>query len=88
MHIIDFLAQNNGFPKFKNKDTGNSYKTNNIKNTYKGKNYESIKIDLKNRTITLPKLKEVPIRGYRNKEGFVGNIKSAVVRREGLKVLC
>ena len=80
-----FFSQNNGFPKFKNKDTGNSYKTNNIKNTYKGKNYESIKIDLKNRIITLPKLKEVPIRGYRNKEVFVGNIKSAVIRREGLK---
>ena len=62
-----------------------SYKTNNIKNTYKNKNYESIKVDLKNRTITLPKLKEVPIRGYRNKEGFVGNIKSAVIRREVLK---
>ncbi len=71
-----FFSQNNGFPKFKNKDTGNSYKTNNIKNTYKGKNYESIKIDLKNRTITLPKLKEV----Y-----HIGNIKSAVIRREGLK---
>ena len=80
-----FFIQNNGFPKFKNKDIGNSYKTNNIKNTYKDKNYESIKVDLKNRTITLPKLKEVPIRGYRNKESFVGNIKSAVIRREGLK---
>ena len=80
-----FFTKTSGFPKFKNKDTGNSYKTNNIKNTYKGKIYESIKIDLKNRTITLPKLKEVPIRGYRNKEVFVGNIKSAVIRREGLK---
>ena len=52
----NFFIQNNGFPKFKNKDTGNSYKTNNIKNTYKNKNYESIKVDLKNKTITLPKL--------------------------------
>ena len=81
----NFFIQNNGFPKFKNKDIGNSYKTNNIKNTYKDKNYESIRLDLKNKTITLPKLKEVPIRGYRNKKNFVGNIKSATVRREGLK---
>ena len=80
-----FFSKTKGFPKFKNKDIGNSYKTNNIKSTYKGKNYESIKIDLKNKTITLPKLKEVPIRGYRNKEVFVGDIKSAVIRREGLK---
>ena len=80
-----FFSKTNGFPKFKNKDIGNSYKTNNIKSTYKGKNYESIKIDLKNKTITLPKLKEIPIRGYRNKADFVGNIKSAVIRREGLK---
>ncbi len=68
-----FFSQNNGFPKFKNKDTGNSYKTNNIKNTYKG---ESIRVDLKNRTITLPVLKEI----Y-----HIGNIKSAVIRRAGFK---
>ena len=36
-----FFSQNNGFPKFKNKDTGNSYKTNNIKSTYKGKKVEN-----------------------------------------------
>ena len=81
----NFFGKTNGFPKFKNKDIGNSYKTNNIKNTYKDKNYESIRLDLKNKIITLPKLKEVPIRGYRNKENFIGNIKSAVIRREGLK---
>ena len=76
-----FYSKQNGFPKFKNKDTGNSYKTNNIKNTYKDKSYESIKVDFQNKIITLPKLKEVKFRGYRNKDCFIGNIKSGVIRR-------
>ena len=80
-----FFNKQNGFPKFKNKDIGNSYKTNNIKNTYKDKNYESIKVDFQKRVITLPKLKEVKFRGYRNKTNFIGNIKSAVIRRQANK---
>ncbi len=74
-----------GYPKFKVKGIHNSYKTNNIKSTYKGKYYNSIKLDLKNKTITLPKLKEVPIRGYRNKNTFNGTIKSAVIKKEANK---
>ena len=80
-----FYSKQNGFPKFKNKDIGNSYKTNNIKNTYKDKNYESIKVDFQNKIITLPKLKEVKFRGYRNKDCFIGNIKSGVIRRQANK---
>ena len=76
-----FFNKQNEFPRFKNKDIGNSYKTNNIKSTYKEKNYESIKVDFKNKIITLPKLKEVKFRGYRNKDCFIGNIKSAVIRK-------
>ncbi len=74
-----------GHPKFKIKGINNSYKTNNIKSTYKGKNYNSIKLDLINKIITLPKLKEVSIRGYRNKNKLNGEIKSAVIRKEGSK---
>ena len=74
-----------GYPKFKKKNFNNSYKTNNIKSTYKGKEYNSIRLNLKNKTIILPKLKEVPIRGYRNKKTFNGLIKSAVIRQEGNK---
>ena len=70
------------YPKFKIKGIHNSYKTNNIKSTYKGKDYNSIKLDLINKIITLPKLKEVPIRGYRNKLTMDGIIKSAVIRKE------
>ena len=38
--------------------------------------------DLINKTITLPKLKEVSIRGYRNKNKLNGEVKSAVIRKE------
>jgi putative transposase len=68
-----------GYPKFKSKDKYNSYKTTNNKSTYKGKKYNSIKLDLENKTITLPKLKEVKIRGYRNLNKIIGIIKSAVI---------
>ena len=71
-----------GYPRFKSKGVHESYKTNNIKNSYKGKEYNSIKLDLKNRTITLPKLKEIKIRGYRDKKVIIGDIKSAVIKKE------
>ena len=74
-----------GYPRFKAKGVHESYKTNNIKSSYKGNNYNSIKLDLKNKTITLPKLKEVKIRGYRNKEVVPGEVKSAVIKKEAGK---
>ena len=74
-----------GYPRFKAKGVHESYKTNNIKSSYKGNNYNSIKLDLKNKTITLPKLKEVKIRGYRNKEVVPGEIKSAVIKKDAGK---
>ena len=78
----------NGYPRFKAKGVHQSYKTNNIKNSYKGNNYNSIKLDLINKAITLPKLKEVKIRGYRNKEVILGEVKSAVVKKRCRKILC
>ena len=80
-----FFNKLGGYPKFKKKGTHDSYKTNNIKSTYKGKTYNSIRIDLKNKTIFLPKLKEVKIRGYRNKTNIIGNIKSATIKKEAGK---
>ena len=70
-----------GFPKFKAKGVKESYKTNNMVSTYKGKTYNSIELDLEKRLIKLPKLKWVKIRGYRNKEKINVIIKSAVIRR-------
>ena len=74
------------YPKFKIKGIHNSYKTNNIKSTYKGKDYNSIKLDLINKTITLPKLKDVSIRGYRTKKEFNGLIKSLRVETAAIYV--
>ena len=73
-------------PKFKSKNKSrNSYRTNNMTSTYKGNTYNSIKIDLKNNLITLPKLKEIKIRGYRNLTDIKGNIKSSTVYKEANK---
>ena len=80
-----FFNKLGGYPKFKNKGFKDSYKTNNIKSRYKEKTYNSIRLDLKNKIIILPKLKEVKIRGYRNKESIIGTIKSATIKREAGK---
>ena len=74
-----------GYPKFKRKGVLESYKTNNTKNAYHGKTYESIKVDFQRRIITLPKLKEMPFRGYRHQTEFHGDIKSAVIRKDATK---
>ena len=80
-----FFNKISGYPSFKSKGVRDSYKTNNIKSTYKGKEYNSIKVDLKNKLITLPKLKEIKIRGYRNKTNIIGEIKSATIKKEAGK---
>ena len=70
------------FPKYKNKDKKNSYRTNYVKRIYKDKLYENIKVDMKNRTITLPKLKEIKIKGYRKTKEIKGRIINATVSRD------
>ena len=56
-----------------------------IKSTYKDKVYENIKIDLINKTITLPKLKEIKIRGYRNLKEINGRIINVTIEKEANK---
>ena len=75
----------NGYPRFRVKGVHESFRTNNTLNTYKDKNYESIRIDFKKRIITLPKLKEVKFRGYRKDKKMVGKIKSATISRDANK---
>ena len=77
-----FFKEKIGFPKFKNKYAKNSYRTNYIKSEYQGKIYENIKLDLKSKTITLPKLKEVSIRGYRHLNKINGRIINATILKE------
>ena len=74
------------YPKFKSKNKSRpSYRTNNITSTYKGKTYNSISIDLINKVIKLPKLKEISIKGYRNLKEINGRIINATIYKEATK---
>ena len=70
------------YPKYKDKYGKNSYRTNYIKNNYKNKIYENIKLNLINKTITLPKLKDMKIRGYRKTKEINGRIINTTVSKE------
>lgn len=70
------------YPKYKSKYKKNTYRTNYIKNTYKDKIYENIKIDMKNKIITMPKLNQVKIRGYRKTKEIKGKIINATISKE------
>ncbi len=75
-----YFNHQNNCPKFKGKySSKRSYRTNYITSTYKEKKYENIKVDLKRKVITLPKLKEVKIRGYRDLESLPGRIINATI---------
>ena len=71
-----------GYPKFKNKHSKNSYRTNYLTSEYKENRYENIRIDLTKNKITLPKLKEVKIRGYRKLETINGKVINATVSKD------
>ena len=77
-----FFKEKKGYPKFKSKFNKNSFRTNMVINKYYGRTYYNIKLDLINKTITLPKLKNMPIRGYRNIDKINGRIINATVSRE------
>ena len=70
------------YPKYKDKYSKNSYRTNYIKNNYKDKIYENIKLDMINKTITLTKLKDIKIRGYRKTKEIKGRIINATISKE------
>ena len=75
----------NGYPRFKAKGEHESYTTNNNLNEYKNVKYESIRIDFKNKVITLPRLKKVKFRGYRSNKLIIGKIKSATISKDANK---
>lgn len=80
-----YYKGNGGYPKFKKRGVKSSYRTNNISSEYKGKVYNSITIDLKRKTITLPKIKEIKIRGYRKIKEITGRIINATISKEASK---
>jgi len=77
-----FFKNKYGYPKFKSKNSKNSYTTNAIYRNYKDKTYCNIELDLKNRIIKLPKIKWIKLRGYRNLEEIKGKIISATITKE------
>lgn len=73
------------YPKFKTKGIKDSYKTDMIRNTYKGRRYENINVDIINKTIKLPKIGIVKMRGYRYLKEFDKDIKNVTISKEGNK---
>ena len=65
-----FYNKQNSYPKYKKKTYKNSYKTTCIRSSYKNHSYANIKVDLKHKTIKLPKLEEIKIKGYRKLATF------------------
>ena len=74
-----FFKEKSGYPKFKSKFNKNLFRTNMVTREYKGRTYYNIKLDLINKTITLPKLKNMKIRGYRKLDKINGRIINATV---------
>lgn len=77
-----FFNKQGGYPKFKSKFSKNSYNTTAIYGTYKNHNYCNIELNLENKTIKLPKLKTMKIRGYRNMGPINGRILNATISKE------
>ena len=78
----NFFEKRSDYPVFKSKYQRQSYRTNCIKSSYKGKNYSNIWLDLNDKKVRLPKLGEIDIRGYRNLEVIDGKIINATVTKE------
>lgn len=78
-----FFNKSHDHPKFKGKyNTKMSYRTNFITSTYKGKKYQNINVDLVNNVVSLPKLKNIMIKGYRNLDKLPGRIINATISKE------
>ena len=74
-----------GYPKFKKKGEKESFRTSFITSCYKSTVYENIRVDLVKRTMELPKLKSVKIRGYRNLDNINGRILNATISEVGTR---
>ena len=78
----NFFAKRSSYPKYKSKYSYQSYRTNCIRSSYKGKEYNNIELDMIAKTIKLPKLGKVKIRGYRNTKEIKGKVVNATVIKE------
>ena len=82
----NFFEGKANHPVFKRKGVHDSYITDCIRSTYKNRNYSNIELDLIGRTMKLPKLGIVKIRGYRNMQEFNGQIISACISSDAGKL--
>jgi len=73
------------YPKYKTYIGKQSYRTICLNGIYKGKAYQTIKINLENKTIKLPKLEEIPIKGYKKLTNFNKKIINATITKEAGK---
>ena len=81
----NFYEKRSNLPKYKKKMLNGSYTTSCIRSAYKNNAYANIKVDIENKTIKLPKLKEVKIKGYRNIKRFSYKIVNATISKEAGK---
>ena len=77
-----YKNNNFGCLKYKSKYAKNSYTISVSYKRFNEKTYSNIEVDLKKRTIKLPQLEEVSIRGYRSLNKIDGRIINATVSRE------
>ncbi|MCI8575191.1 MAG: IS200/IS605 family element transposase accessory protein TnpB [Bacilli bacterium] len=78
----NFFHKRSQYPKYKNRFIKQSYRTNCIRSSNKGKEYSNIEIDFITRKIKLPKLGKVTIRGYRHLKKLEGRIIQATISKE------
>ena len=78
----NFFAKRSGYPRFKSKFNRQSYRTSCVRSTYKGKEYSNIEVNLLIRNIKLPKLGNVKIRGFRDKDRIEGKILNATISKD------
>ena len=77
-----YFNKQGGYPSYKSKFSKNSYNTNAIYRTYKGKQYCNIELNFNTRQIKLPKLKWITIRGYRKLKEINGRVVNSTISRE------
>lgn len=75
------MIKESKYPNYKSKYNKESYTTNNELKTWGNIKYNSVRLNLKDRVVILPKLKSVAIRGYKKLSNINGKIKSATVSK-------
>ncbi len=75
------MIKEDKYPNYKSKYNKESYTTNNELKTWGNIKYYSVRLNLKDRIVILPRLKSVTIRGYKKLTSINGKIKSATVSK-------